>query len=514
MAFASKQVPFSGIPSFSQLFLDYISGQSALREFHAGFPDENNLKSKVKLSRFPEAKRAPLKEAFLASYKRYNLEAGEVELISSLSEPGTYTVCTGQQPGIFGGPQYVLSKIATTIRLAALYKSWFPENHFVPVYWLHNEDDDFSEINHTLVFGNEIRWEKPDGQILGSIKTDEGFFECLNQLEAIAGSSPDQKQRFLKIKDLANASQTLGEFNFRLIHFLFEGTGLLILDGAAPEFKFALNEVVRYEGGNPGKINDLVEETTQRIEKAGYQGQAKSRSVNLFRLEKNRRIEVADIKELKGPAELFSPNVITRGLFQQNLLPNLVYVGGPGEIAYWLQLKPVFDALGLDFPLILPRNFNAYTEKRFLDFVEERGLQPEVYFRPEGEGLHELFKGLTEEVDLDEAFALLGKMEKSLALKLGEIDPTLTPAAAAFKARTESQLNSLREKGIKALKNKEADTRSKFLNGRSRLMAGNVPLERIEGIISSYLRYGREGIKEIISLSRPLEFALTIYYEI
>ena len=41
--------------------------------------------------------------------------------------------------------------------------------------------------------------------------------------------------------------------------------------------------------------------------------------------------------------ERFSPNVLFRTLYQEKILPNLAYVGGGGEISYWLQLKAFFE---------------------------------------------------------------------------------------------------------------------------------------------------------------------------
>jgi uncharacterized protein YllA (UPF0747 family) len=51
----------------------------------------------------------------------------------------------------------------------------------------------------------------------------------------------------------------------------------------------------------------------------------------------------------------FSPNVALRCVVQQRLLPVTAYVAGPGEVAYWAQLKPLFDWHGLPMPCVYPR---------------------------------------------------------------------------------------------------------------------------------------------------------------
>src|SRR5690625_5104397 len=53
--------------------------------------------------------------------------------------------------------------------------------------------------------------------------------------------------------------------------------------------------------------------------------------------------------------EKFSPNVFLRPILQSRLLPDVVYVAGPGEVAYYAQLKPLYEAFNLPMPVILPR---------------------------------------------------------------------------------------------------------------------------------------------------------------
>jgi uncharacterized protein YllA (UPF0747 family) len=45
-----------------------------------------------------------------------------------------------------------------------------------------------------------------------------------------------------------------------------------------------------------------------------------------------------------------------RPLYEEVILPNLCYIGGGGEIAYWLELKAYFDHSKITFPILLLRN--------------------------------------------------------------------------------------------------------------------------------------------------------------
>ena len=45
-----------------------------------------------------------------------------------------------------------------------------------------------------------------------------------------------------------------------------------------------------------------------------------------------------------------------RPLFQEKILPNICYVGGPNELKYWMQLKLFFDNSNLQYPILKLRS--------------------------------------------------------------------------------------------------------------------------------------------------------------
>ena len=78
--------------------------------------------------------------------------------------------------------------------------------------------------------------------------------------------------------------------------------------------------------------------------------------------------------------EVFSPNVVLRPVYQQVILPNICYIGGPAEVCYWLQLKPVFDNYGVEFPILLPRNFGLVIPKNIQEKIQKLNLSDEDIF--------------------------------------------------------------------------------------------------------------------------------------
>ena len=58
------------------------------------------------------------------------------------------------------------------------------------------------------------------------------------------------------------------------------------------------------------------------------------------------------INQIETNPELFSPNVLMRPLYQEKILPNVCYLGGPNELKYWMQLKLYFENSNVQFPIL------------------------------------------------------------------------------------------------------------------------------------------------------------------
>src|SRR5690606_17884950 len=243
-------------------------------------------------------------------------------------------------------------------------------NDFVPVYWMATEDHDFEEINHFLLHEKKIVWNKPSGGAVGEFDTD-GLNEVLKVLSTELGISTYAQylkdlfeKAYLKHLNLADATRFL-------VNELFSDYGLVILDGNDKKLKKLFAPYVRQELQNQVSFTKVSE----TLNNFPYPAQVNPREINLFYLDKNLReriikendtylinntnlkfseTELLDI--LQSHPEKFSPNVIMRPLYQEVILPNLCYVGGGGELAYWLELKAFFDEVKVAFPMLLLRN--------------------------------------------------------------------------------------------------------------------------------------------------------------
>ena len=353
-------IPFKKTGFFSKTMLDYLEKNEAIQPFYNNFPHisgfHNQIEEKQKLFRLQS--RLVLVDALKSQYKNFNISKKTSEYIEILKKQNTFTVTTGHQLNLFTGPLYFLYKIISTINLCEELSEKFPEQNFVPIYWMATEDHDFEEINYFNFEGKKVQWNRKDGGPVGRFST-EGLEDVFNVFSNHLGSSKNAEfirklfsDGYLKHKNLADATRYIA-------NELFGEFGLVILDGDDADLKQLFNPIVKDELENQTSFN-AVSKTIKDLEK-NYKIQVTPRELNLFYLgdEFRERIIFEDgiykvnntkitfskaeiLKEVDNNPKAFSPNVIMRPLYQEVILPNLCYLGGGGEMAYWLRVKKLF----------------------------------------------------------------------------------------------------------------------------------------------------------------------------
>ncbi len=359
-----EQLPFDKVQRFAPIFLDYISDKESLRPFYAERPSVEGIGKILEERRLSAQHREVLVDVLNEQYA--DLEAHEAvhQNIEKLKDQKTFTITTGHQLNLFTGPLYFIYKIVTVINACKQLKSQYPDYEFVPVYWMATEDHDFDEINHFNLFGKKYSWESDQTGPVG--RFDTSSMEDL--LKSIAEPIEIFESAYLEGATLADAC-------CRYVNALFEEEGLVVLDADNKELKRLFAPIIEADILTQ-TANKLVHATNDKMIQAGYKSQAFSREINFFYLQdglrerivqKGDEFTVKDTdyawdqaalrEEIANHPENFSPNVIMRPLYQETILPNLGYVGGPAEVAYWLQLKDVFAHYETSFPVLMPRNF-------------------------------------------------------------------------------------------------------------------------------------------------------------
>jgi len=370
----SKYISLEKTNYFTSLMLDYIDEKEDLKSFYHRFPTESAYleQAKEKLNSF--SNREILVQQFKAQLADLDLSKKQKKNLDLLAEKNTVTITTGHQLNLFTGPIFFFYKILQIIKQCKELNRSQDEINFVPVFWMATEDHDFEEINHFRCKDRIIHWDKPHGGPVGQLTTaglDEVFKSFLSLIPN--GKKKDELTKLIELTYLS--SETLTEATRKLVHLLFKDYGLLMLDGDDKILKSVFAPTIEKEILSQNSFNQ-VNLQKDKLEELNYSIQVNPREINLFYiahpLSRERIIKDGEIykvlntsisftekeivAEIQNSPEKFSPNVILRPLYQETILPNVAYIGGGGELAYWLELKKMFDSNSIPFPLLVLRN--------------------------------------------------------------------------------------------------------------------------------------------------------------
>lgn len=342
---------------------------------------------KIKSAYFTPEKRKLLVQELKKKYQTISSATKSLSNIELLLDEKTFTITTGHQLSLFTGPLFSIYKIMHIIKMCDELQVSYPANRFVPIFWMATEDHDFEEINHFQLIGKKHTWESEQKGPVGRFDS-ETLSGIREELHAFFANQPESE-----IHQLIDAydGKNLSDAHFHLVHQLFKDKGLVIIEADNQELKRSFLPVIEQEVFHQVAEKRILQ-TTAELEKLGFHGQVFPRPINFFFIEKGFR-ERIQLKEngffiegkgvfsadelqqlMNDRPEAFSPNVIYRPIYQEAILPNLCYVGGGGEMSYWLQLKSVFEQVGIPYPLIQVRNSLQIIDKGTQKKMEKMNL--------------------------------------------------------------------------------------------------------------------------------------------
>ncbi|SHM18546.1 bacillithiol biosynthesis cysteine-adding enzyme BshC [Flavobacterium saccharophilum] len=508
---------------FSKLIQDYLDQKPELNSFYNHFPTLENFEKQIaeKQSNFDNANRIPLVETLKKQYQNIEISDLTKQNIELLAHQNTFTITTGHQLNLFSGPLYFLYKIISTINLTKELKSKYPTHNFVPIYWMATEDHDFEEINYFNFKGKKFRWNKESTGPVGRLST-EGLAEFFEIYSLELGSSTNAsvlkklfEEAYLKHENLADATRFLADK-------LFANYGLVILDADDANLKHAFIPFVKEELEQQTSFK-TVEETISKF--GDYTVQVNPREINLFYIEddvreriifendkyyvNNTKISFSKeeiFKLLESNPEKFSPNVIMRPLYQEIILPNLCYIGGGGEIAYWLELKSFFDAVNIAFPMLLVRNsvlLNTEKQAKKADKLELSWA--DLFTKPAN-----LVNAITHKlsafpIDLTSQKETLEKQFEYLYELAQQTDKSFTGAVKAQEVKQKKGLENLEKRLLKAQKRKLDNELQRVIDLQCELFPNQSLQERQTNFSEFYLEKGEQLIPLLIQKLKPLE---------
>ena len=488
------KVEFEKTNSFSKAFLDYISQKEELQSFYQEFPTIEGLKIQAEKRKFIKSTRETVSGVLMEQYQNIGASEATLENIKNIKSHNTFTITTGHQLNIFTGPLYFIYKIITAINACKAMKKQYPELNFVPVYWMASEDHDFDEIDHFRYGGKKFKWKTDQTGAVGRFnpKSIQPIFDQIKMPDFF-------KEAYLKHDSLAAAARFY-------VNALFEKEGLVIIDADDSKLKKVFQPVIE-DDIFQNTPNKLVNESNEALEALGYSAQVFPREINFFYLKDNIRSRIvkdgnnfsvlntkisfskAQLKsEINNYPERFSPNVVLRPLYQETVLPNLAYVGGPSELVYWFQLKGVFEYFKTDFPSLLPRNFVGVITNNILDKIEKASLSLEEIFISETELIKEKVKlNSDKNLELKEEIKGLQSMFLNIQAQSSTVDATLKQHIAAEQQRAERSLNSIEEKMLRAEKRNQETLVNRIHDIKKALFPNGSPQERKDNFLNFYL---------------------------
>ncbi len=505
--------------SFSPFFLDYISQKESLKNFYHQFPLIQNFKDQIaeKSISFPQANRETLSKTLSKQYEGLKISEQVAGNIKSLVDSKTFTVTTGHQLNVFTGPLYFIYKIVTVINTCKALKSKYPEFNFVPVYWMASEDHDYDEIKSFRLHGKKYSWETNQTGAVGRFDP-----KTLSKLaDELPGDVFIFKNAYSKSKTLAGATRSY-------VNELFGKDGLVVIDADERELKASFSKVI-HDDLFRHTSKKLVEEKNQELERLDYHPQVFARDINFFYLDKGirQRIEQNDkgfsvvetllkfsAKEIEDlittEPEKFSPNVILRPLYQEMILPNLAYVGGPAEVIYWLQLKGVFDYFKIPFPVLMPRNFAAVMDEPMQRKFEKTGLELKDLFEEKNFLFnHWIAKNSNANLSLGKELKEVDAIFKQVKDQASSIDPTLYQHADAQTKRMIHSLEVIEQKMLRAEKRKQSDKLRQAESVKDFLFPNGSPQERTDNFLNFY-QQDPQFIEKVVQHFDPFDFRFNI----
>lgn len=508
---------------FSKLMQNYLDQKPELKPLYNHFPTLENFEKQIfeKRSNFDSENRISLVNTLKKQYQSIDISDATRQNIDLLALENTFTITTGHQLNLFSGPLYFLYKIISTINLTKELKSKYPTYNFVPVYWMATEDHDFEEINYFNFKGKKFRWNKESTGPVGRLST-EGLTDFFEIYSKELGSSTNAnvlknlfEEAYLKHENLANATRFLA-------NSLFASYGLVIIDADDTDLKRAFIPFVKDELENQTSFK-TVQKTIEQLQ--NYSIQVNPREINLFYIEDNLRERIIlekdkyyvnntkisffkdeILKLLENNPEKFSPNVIMRPLYQEVILPNLCYIGGGGEIAYWLELKAFFDAVNITFPMLLVRNSVLLATEKQAKKADNLNLSwADLFTKPA-----DLVDAITHKlsafpINLTSQKEALEQQFKYLYELADQTDKSFSGAVKAQEAKQKKGLENLEKRLLKAQKRKLDDELQRVTDLQFELFPNQSLQERQANFSEFYLEKGEQLIPLLIQKLKPLE---------
>lgn len=517
-----QALTFRSTGAFSALANDYLDRPEKFADWlPLPFSKAGIEQAIAQRAGFGAEQRSVLLAALKGQYARLPNRQLPMPQLERLGKEGVFTITTAHQPNLFTGPAYLIYKIAGTIALARALEAE-GLGQFVPVYWMGAEDHDLEELNHTYVFGKRIEWKTQQTGAVGRMLLDD-LSETRQELLQILGNEGHAGELASLIEACYVPGISVAEATRRFIDQLFGAYGLVVVDGDDAKLKAQFLPQMRLELLEKAS-EGLVLQAAKRLEEAGYKAQIYPREINLFWLEAGIRERIVSTTQgyalahhgktwtaaemelaLQQSPECFSPNVVLRPLYQEHILPNVAFIGGGAEVAYWNVLPKVFEKYQVPFPVVMLRSTAMVVDKGSLNRQQKLGLNTLQLFEETEQLIRDFIavheSGLfTLQAESNEIQAIF----EGLASRVEQVEPTLKAAVLAEAKKLQGSMEGLQARVIKAQKQKHETEVNQIRALKAKLFPENHLQERHDSFMNFYAWAGRDFIDTCVREMNPL----------
>lgn len=423
---------------------------------------------------------------------------------------GTF-VTTGHQPVFLLGPLYVLYKALTAISLAARLERTLGAP-VVPLFWIASDDHDWDEVGSATILDRSdamrtLSLPVPDGGERRSVGPHVLDGLGMRILDALPEFLPESEftAHYLKLIRGAYAEgQTVAGAFARFLAGVLGDRGYVWIDSAHPELRRAAAPLYRRLLSDWDGVLEAEAGGARALRASGFAAPI-ARAEDALPLffdegggrHRVRRDGAAPPEtwhdRLEAAPERFSPNVASRPALESYLLPVAATVLGPGEIAYWSQLGPLFGALDVPLPAIHPRAAWTLVEPRTRRILERTGLSP----RDLASGAEPIMERLTREARPEAVERALGRFREGAETGLSAIEeamaedvPGLRGAAGKMRKGVLDAISELSRQVDRATRERLDVRLGQVRRAGTNLFPRRRPQERVLNPLSFLCRYG------------------------
>jgi bacillithiol biosynthesis cysteine-adding enzyme BshC len=514
-------IPTKQLPNLPLLVDHYFYDYGRVQEFYNGdFRDRAAFERQTERVQSRPIPRDALAEVLYEQNERYGCGPQTLGHIEKIVREKAGAVVTGQQVGLFSGPLYTIYKALTAVKLAErLHQRSL--GCFVPVFWLASDDHDSAEIDHIALLDKdnrleEVRCRMPSPELkipVSNLLLPPEISDCLQRLKDLTLDSEFKAEMIDHLSEAYQPGRSYVEAFARWMTRLFKPQGLIFIDPSHVRLRELGSEVFYHEIAEESPSTRQAIAASRALRQAGYGEQVHLHEglLNIFYTERERRTiqwkgGAFGIKEAPSSSKkeelltlakekpyLFSPNVLLRPIYQDAILPTVAYVGGPGEIAYFAQMKGVYEEFRLPMPVIYPRKTVTIVERKIGHVLEKYNLQLPDFWRDASRIIGEISQTQVPESIQKASSLIFGHLEQdfeSLKREMMAFEPGLKDSADLAQRKMHQQLNFLGKKILQSAKTQNEIAVRQIRKAIDNLYPNQHLQERVFNIVPYLIKYG------------------------